>query len=56
MLFFTQYFLQGFNSLADKDNFLMKSAAWAARSLPAPVKRAFYKIPFLARFITAFAQ
>jgi len=37
--------------LADKENFLMKSAAWAARVLPTPIKRAFYKIPFLARFI-----
>jgi FkbM family methyltransferase len=37
--------------LAEKDNFLLKSAAWAARILPSPVKRAFYKIPFLSRLI-----
>lgn len=37
--------------MADKSNFLIKTAAWAARVLPAPVKRAFYKIPFLARWI-----
>ena len=37
--------------MADKDNFLLRSAAWAARMLPVPVKRAFYKIPFLARLI-----
>ena len=37
--------------MADKNNFLMRTAAWAARILPAPVKRAFYKIPFLARLI-----
>jgi FkbM family methyltransferase len=29
----------------------MNIAAWAARSLPAPVKQAFYKIPFLAKVI-----
>jgi len=28
---------------------LLKAAAWAARLLPAPIKRWFYKIPFLAR-------
>lgn len=37
--------------MADKDNILLRSAAWAARILPAPVKRTFYKIPFLARLI-----
>ena len=37
--------------MADKDNYLLRFAAWAARILPAPVKRAFYKIPFLARLI-----
>lgn len=37
--------------MADKENFLMNAAAWAARVLPAPVKRAFYKVPFLARLI-----
>ena len=37
--------------MAEKDNFLLKSAAWAARILPSPVKRAFYKIPFLSRLI-----
>jgi FkbM family methyltransferase len=37
--------------LADKDNILMKSAAWAAHTLPVPIKQALYKIPFLARFI-----
>jgi FkbM family methyltransferase len=37
--------------LADKDNFLFKAAAWAAHVLPEPVKRTFYKIPFLARLI-----
>jgi FkbM family methyltransferase len=37
--------------LADQDNILMKSAAWAARTLPVPVKQALYNIPFLARFI-----
>jgi FkbM family methyltransferase len=37
--------------LAEKDNFLLKTAAWAARILPSPVKRAFYKIPFLSRLI-----
>lgn len=37
--------------MTDKDNFLMKMAAWAARALPAPVKRWLYKVPFLARFI-----
>ncbi len=29
----------------------MRSAVWAARILPVPVKRAFYRIPFLARLI-----
>ena len=29
----------------------MKSAAWAARVLPAPAKQVLYKIPFLARLI-----
>ena len=37
--------------MAEKDNFLLRSAAWAARILPSPVKRAFYKIPFLSRLI-----
>jgi FkbM family methyltransferase len=37
--------------LTDKDNYLIKIAAWAAHVLPEPVKRAFYKVPFLARFI-----
>ena len=37
--------------MANKENFLIKTAAWAARVLPSPVKRAFYKIPFLARVI-----
>ncbi len=37
--------------MSDKDNILLRSAAWAARILPAPVKRAFYRIPFLARLI-----
>jgi FkbM family methyltransferase len=37
--------------LADKDNFLFMAAAWAAHVLPEPVKRTFYKIPFLARLI-----
>jgi FkbM family methyltransferase len=37
--------------LADKYNFMMKAAAWAAHVLPLPVKRAFYKIPFLSRLI-----
>lgn len=37
--------------MAEKDNLLMKTASWAARVLPASVKRAFYKIPFLARLI-----
>ena len=32
-------------------NMLLMVAAWAARILPAPVKHAFYKIPFLARLI-----
>jgi FkbM family methyltransferase len=31
-------------------NFLLKSAAWAARVLPAPVKRWVYRTPWLARF------
>jgi FkbM family methyltransferase len=30
--------------------FLLKSAAWAARVLPAPVKRLLYRTPWLARF------
>jgi FkbM family methyltransferase len=37
--------------LADQNNVLLKSAAWAARILPAPIKRALYKVPFLARLI-----
>jgi len=37
--------------LANKENFLIKTASWAARVLPLSVKRAFYKIPFLARLI-----
>lgn len=31
-------------------NFLLMSAAWAARVLPAPVKRWLYRTPWLARF------
>jgi FkbM family methyltransferase len=31
-------------------NFLLKCAAWAARVLPAPVKRWLYRTPWLARF------
>jgi len=31
-------------------NFLLKSAAWAARVLPASVKRCLYRTPWLARF------
>ena len=37
--------------MTEKDNFLMKTAAWAAHSLPTSVKRWLYKVPFLARFI-----
>ena len=37
--------------MANKESFLIKTAAWSARVLPSPVKRAFYKIPFLARLI-----
>jgi FkbM family methyltransferase len=37
--------------VAEQDNFLMKLAAWAARTLPVPIKEALYKNPFLARAI-----
>ena len=37
--------------MAEFKNFKMKTASWAARVLPTPVKRIFYKIPFLAGLI-----
>lgn len=34
-----------------RKNFLMKTASWAARILPLPVKKCFYRIPFVAAFL-----
>jgi len=37
--------------MIDKKNILVRVAEWAAGSLPASVKRLFYKIPFVSRMI-----
>ena len=37
--------------MTQNKNVLLKTASWAAHALPAPVKKIFYKIPFLASFL-----
>ena len=37
--------------MTQNKNTLLKAASWAAHALPAPVKKTFYKLPFLAAFL-----